>query len=1080
MAESTRTEPRPFVGRGRELETLTALATDTRIGRGSLVVLSGPPGVGRTRLAEQLTGDASAQGLRPLWSRSWPSDGAAALAPWATIVRRAIGDTDITAMTTDLEQVAAVQALGLVSDMVPHALRPRGIVPPDRLALFDGTTRLLARLAHTQPLLIVLDDLDAAGAASLRFLEFLAPQVAAIPMTVVAIWSGPGPESLAGQAHRLDLAGLGADEAAALLQTTTGRRADDATAAAVHGVTGGSPLLIAELGRRLARTPGSDVLGAGAGTAPEAILTDSLARMNALSRQIVAVAAVLGQEFDVELVASVQGTDVATVRQALETAEQAGVVTPAGADTGPWAFTHALWRQAAVAGAKPTERAALHRRVARALEHAYGAAAPAHAGQLAGHHLASAEAMDRPAAVRWAEQAGDNAMAEMAWEDAVRHYAQALDVVVTDDDRARLLVARGGALLSAGDIDNAVSMYEDAAALARGRGNPVDLARAALGLSATLTGFEPLPPHPAALPLLEEVLGAADPADPVLAVHVAARLSMALGSGTRQRRQELSNDAVARARALGGGAGESALVAALVSRCHAFADITHRHRRLDDADEIVALAQRSGDLEMQLVGRRLRVVALLEDRNVAAVDAEIAAFAATAGHLGQPRLCWIVDLWRGMRALVQGRFTECERRTAEAAGMGRRAGLSRADALATVQSFALRVAQDRVVELEALARALAARPGDRADSGATLACLLGLLGRDGQAGTELARLAEGHFGAVADHDDRWLAALVVLAELAATLDRRPECEILYELLAPHARCFAVEAMGTACHGSVSRHLGLLAHALGRWDEADAWFGQALEDNTAAGAPLLVAHTRSQWSALRRARDVGTDWEQGLELLIGAEVIYRRLGVDRLADEARQVLARSHEPAANERDGAGNVLRHQGERWSLSYGGVEAWVTDSLGMHDLATFVGNPDRSFHVADLVAGTVAGHSPRPDSDALARAEYRARLVELDGIDATGDPVRASLARAERDFIEGELVREAETAGDDLAVDPVERARRTVAARIRLSLDRIDDAHPALGRHLRHSVRTGTFCSYEPEIPTNWSLPGTGPGSG
>jgi len=503
----------------------------------------------------------------------------------------------------------------------------------------------------------------------------------------------------------------------------------------------------------------------------------------------------------------------------------------------------------------------------------------------------------------------------------------------------------------------------------------------------------------------------------------------------------------------------------------------------------VALAGASGDLEQELIGRRVRVTALLEGGDIDAVDAEIDAFAAITDRLGQPRLSWIVALWRGMRALLQGRFAECEWRNTEAMGLGRRARVGRVDALATVQFFALRVAQDRLVELEGPARSLVARPEAKADSGATLACLLGLFGRDGGACGELSRLSERRFAAV-DHDDRWLAALVVLAELAATLDRRPEAIVLYELLTPYARCLAIEAAGAACHGSVSRSLGLLAHALGRWDDAETHFRHALDDNTSAGAPLLVAHTRSQWSALRRARDTGTDWEQGLDLLVGAEAIYRRLGVDRLADDARQVLARSHEPAASERGGIGNAFRLEGDRWFLSYGGVEARVTDSLGMRDLAAFLANPDRSFHVADLAAGVFAGSvgpagqssriaagttgngasRPAPDFDALARDEYRARLAELDGIEGTGDPVRVSLARAERDFIEGELADAAGPAGGETEADPVERARRAVAARIRLSLDRIDDAHPPLGRHLRHSVRTGTFCSYEPEIPTRW----------
>jgi len=962
--------------------------------------------------------------------------------------------------------------------------------------LFDGTAHLLRRVALDQPLVVVLDDFDAAGAASLRFLEYLLPLLRETPMLVVAIWPDSEPHSLAGDAHRLVLSPLETAEVGTLLEAMTGTPPDPAVLADVQRRTGGNPLLVDAVGRRMATDPVGDGLG------PAAVLHDSLACLPAQARHTLAVAAVIGQELDVAVLAAVLGSDEATVGATLVASERARMVTPVGDATGRWAFTHALWREASATTLGPAEQAEVHGRVARALAEYYGDSAPAHAAELAHHHFGPAADVGSAAAVRWAELAGDNALTELAWEDAARHYRQALDAAgrATDpddgDDRARLLLAQGRALLSAGDAEGGRAAYEDAADLARRRDRPDDLARAALGLSASLDAFDPSPPDPAALTLLADALAALGPQHPSARARVTARLSRALGTERPEptvRRKELSDDAVALARHLGDG---PALVAALVSRCDANAGPAERRARLDDAEEIVRLAGRSGDIERELVGRGLRVVALVEGGDMDAVDAEIAAFASITDRLGQPRLSWIVALWKGMRALLQGRFAECERQNTQAAVLGRRGGVSRAGALATAQFFGLRVAQDRLVELEAPARALAARPGDKADSGATSACLLGLLGRDAEACAELARLANDRFGTVGDHDARWLAGRVVLAELAATLDRRPEATVLHELLGPFDRSFAAESMGSVCHGSVSRHLGLLAHALGRWEEADNHFRHALEDNTSAGAPLLVAHTRSQWSALLRARDIDADWEQGLDLLIGAEAIYRRLGVDRLADEARQILARSHEPAASERGGAGNAFRWEEDRWLLSYGGVQVRVTDSLGMHDLAAFLANPGRSFHVADLAAGVFAGGvgragqrprsvpgttgggapRPQPDIDALARAEYRTRLAELDDKDATTDPVRVSLALIERDFIEAELA-----AADGPApteTDPVERARRAVASRVRLSLDRIDDAHPALGRHLRHSVRTGMFCSYEPEIPTSWAAAGAAAG--
>ncbi|MGI8776515.1 MAG: AAA family ATPase [Acidimicrobiales bacterium] len=1056
-----------------DLEALKAMATDAIGGRGSLVVLSGAPGTGRTNLAGQLCTWAETKGMRPLWSRSVPGRGAPSLAPWADVVRAAVGATDPGFLLASLRgRVTAAHALGMAPELIPGRAPPDEPPLPDRLALFDGTTLLIDHLARAGPLLVVLDDFDAAGMASHRFLEFLLPALPDIPMLVVAIMSPDTPllVRLSDHAHRLALPPLGAE-------------------------------VTAELDGRLAR-------------------------LTPATRRALALAAVVGEELDLDVLGVVDGAGEEEISVVLGEAQRAGIVDVSDAGTGRWAFTHTRWRQASAFGLTQAERPEAHLQVGRALEQRYGADAPAHAVELATHFLAAA-AIDPDSAVRWAEQAGDHALRELAWEDAAVSYRQALDVgaAVGDDARARLLVAVGRALLAAGDDAGARSAYEDAADLARSRGRAGDLAGAALGLSSGLSGFEPSPADRAAVPLLEEALAALSGEPGPLPALVEARLSMALGggAGVRRRRQELSDDAVDRARGLADG---PTLAAALASRCDAYAGPGHHRLRLDGADEIVSLAVSAGDRETELLGRRLRIVSLLEGGLVESADTEISAFASITDRLGQPRFSWSVALWRGMRALLQGRFAECERRNAEATTLGRRAGISRVDTLGMVQFFNLRLSEDRVVEVEAAARSLAGRPDDRADSGATQACLLGLLGRDGEARGELARMAAERYAIATDHDDRWLAAMAVLAELAATLDQRPEATVIYDLLVPHAQRFAVEAMGSACHGSVSRHLGLLAHALGRWDDADAHFRQALAANEAAGAPLLVAHTRRQWSALLRASDVDDDWERGLDLLLGAEAIYRRLGVDRLADEARHLLARSHEPPASERAGADNAFRRQGDGWVLSYGGMEVRVAESLGMHDLAALLANPGRSFHVTDLVAGSFtggvgqAGQRPRaaagtaesvppPDVDALARAEYVARLSELDaesagsvpersagsvperragsmpersagsvperGAGSTLDPVRVSLALAERDFIADELAFASGGAKRSSAGDPVERARRAVATRIRLCLDRIDTAHPALGRHLRHSVRTGTFCSYEPEMPTNWP---TGPG--
>lgn len=189
----------------------------------------------------------------------------------------------------------------------------------------------------------------------------------------------------------------------------------------------------------------------------------------------------------------------------------------------------------------------------------------------------------------------------------------------------------------------------------------------------------------------------------------------------------------------------------------------------------------------------------------------------------------------------------------------------------------------------------------------------------------------------------------------------------------------------------------------------------------------------------------------------------------------------------------NVLRRDGEYWTAAYAGKVATVGDTKGLGDLARLLAAPGRELHVLDLATGGTQGahtlsasdaaaeglHTDRGDRgpliDERARRAYRQRLTELeqelDEAASAGDHEAASRARAEREA----LLQQLEAAyglGGRLRRTPdnAERARKTVSRRLRTTLRRIDDAHPALGRHLRASLRMGVFCSYQPERETTW----------
>jgi hypothetical protein len=242
-----------------------------------------------------------------------------------------------------------------------------------------------------------------------------------------------------------------------------------------------------------------------------------------------------------------------------------------------------------------------------------------------------------------------------------------------------------------------------------------------------------------------------------------------------------------------------------------------------------------------------------------------------------------------------------------------------------------------------------------------------------------------------------------------------------------------------------------------------------------------ARRRRQWiDAAREHLDAAAAdalWGEG-EALTRAEAL----------DAARAVVA---EPAAAVRSGAAveNSFIREGEFWSLAYAGTVTRVKDSKGLRDVAKLIAAGGQSVAAVDLVGGghgrseALSARGLRTEGDvgevldAEARAQYRARLVELEDAigdaDRCNDPHRASRARDERTFVLAELGAAVGLAGRPrLALDPAERARKAVTWRVRDSINHIEAAHPLLGRHLRHAVRTGSFCMYDPDQPTEWRM--------
>ena len=188
------------------------------------------------------------------------------------------------------------------------------------------------------------------------------------------------------------------------------------------------------------------------------------------------------------------------------------------------------------------------------------------------------------------------------------------------------------------------------------------------------------------------------------------------------------------------------------------------------------------------------------------------------------------------------------------------------------------------------------------------------------------------------------------------------------------------------------------------------------------------------------------------------------------------------PGAPQTTSSVGTFRRDGEVWTVAYGGRDARLRDSKGMRDLAILLARPGKVVAALDLVTsvsarpvhraerGTAAEGDLGEVLDATARRAYRHRLEELDeelaDADASADGERSARAAAERDALIEQLTGAYGLGGRARRTgSPAERARSTVTARISDAIRRVERVHPQLGRHLRLSVRTGTFCAYQPE---------------
>jgi tetratricopeptide (TPR) repeat protein len=1108
-----------LVGRERELDELDAALEQAADGRGALFMVGGDPGVGKTTLLEAACDRARGGGATVTWGRCWEAGGAPAYWPWVQAIRSLTRgcSADVLAARLGAGAPHVVKLVPGLADQLPAVGDPPDLDPDRaRFALFDAVAGFLQATSDERPLVVALDDMHAADRPSLLLLQFVAHELRDSRMLVLAAYrevearlAPPRAKlisHLSKDARRVSLSGLDAESLERLIAQTAGTTPSKSLVRAVHDATEGNPFFVDEVVRRLAAEGrldnGHDRAQVEIPHEVRDAVRHRLTPLPEAAREILSLASVFGREFSLAAVRQVSGRPGEELIDVLEDALARGIVDQVPGGLGRYTFDHALIRETLYGDLSPGRRTRLHRAAGEALESLYEGDVEPHLAELAYHFFEAASAGEPSKAIDYSVAAAERAMSMLAYEEAAAHYERALQAYGLEEGadpvrRCDLLLALGEAQGRAGDVAHARETLQHAITLARRLGDAERLARAALAHGAGLGGFAFGRADAALIGFLREAREALGPEDGPLLARVTGRLAVELYfRGLPAERDELSAEAVEIAQRLDD---PVALASALSARHLALWGPENLDERMETASELVRLGNDTGDRDLSLRGSLWRFADLMEACDVIGADRDLERLMAHADELRDPLYVWHVPVFRAMRAILEGDFSEGERLAEQAYAVGRQAGAHTADWLFAIQVLALRREQGRLDEIEPYLAAFSERFPDTPHWRTGVVYVTAELGRHAEAAAGLRPLAANDF-AVIPRDGEWLPAMGMLAEAAALTGDTEIAERLYELMTPYADRNVVAGRGAASFGPAARYCGVLAAALGRYDEADAHFDAAEEMSRRTWALPALARTRCD----RAAALVGRGDRAAAEPLLGAALeLSVELGMGAVERRARELggaepaaAPAAPAPTGERRRG---VLRREGEFWTVSFGETTFRLKDSKGLQHVARLVAHPGVEVHAIELVTGDAGpaaagaaaqareagleaqqgGDDAGPALDATAKEDYRRRLEELreeaEEAESFNDPERAARAREEMDFIARELSSAVGLGGRDRrASSTAERARVNATRNIRSALGRVAANDEDLGRHMERTIRTGTFCVYEPDPsePVDWEV--------
>jgi len=483
-----------FVGREREMEQLKEKLADAFSGLGSVAMVVGDAGIGKTRLLQEFATYARLRGAQVLWGAAYEGEARLPYGPVAEALRDYVSRTSVETLRLAVTEGSSVLAALApeVKVKLPDLPEPPPVAAEaEAYRLFQEVTEFLKNASTSAPLLLVLEDLQWADKGSCSLLQHLARRLAGSRMLVAISCreaelepSHPLREALPHLRREsgfweLPLKGLRESEVRELITVLAEQELPQPLVLALHQETEGNPFFVQETLKHLIETeilyqkegqwtskaPISDI---GLPESVREVMERRLAGLSQECRRLLQVGAVLGRRFSLSLAQRVAELDEEVILRAVEEALAAQVVREQRQERRTYyQFTSTLLRENLYGRLSAPRRERLHLRAAHVLEEVYPDRLENYAAELAYHYREAGEGAPAETAYRWTVKAAQQAMAAYAPAEAVLLYRSALELAdavgLSQGEKALLLMDLAVAQRGAGDFEGRIQSAEEAA-----------------------------------------------------------------------------------------------------------------------------------------------------------------------------------------------------------------------------------------------------------------------------------------------------------------------------------------------------------------------------------------------------------------------------------------------------------------------------------------------------------------------------------------------------------------------------------------------------------------------------------------